>query len=147
MFHGAGVLAPQFVVRDPPVLRCAFAVLGQFGFGVDRALRVVVFHPADAAQVSYVHVQPLEGDACGDDAVQFVGPYLGVEQAVAQGWAVEDLSLARCDGCVALYCRKVAPQGSGSVVWPGRWHLGMLFLGCLLVHFLRGMPHASAAGS
>ena len=88
VFHRAVVLPPQLVVRNPPVLRCAFAVMGQFGFGVDRALWVVVFHPADAAQVPDVHVQALEGDACGDDAVEFVGAHLGVEQAVAECWAV-----------------------------------------------------------
>ena len=61
VFHGAVVLASQLVVRDPPVLRCTSAVAGQFGFGVDRTLRVVVFHPTDAAQMPYVHVQALEG--------------------------------------------------------------------------------------
>ena len=61
VFHRAVVLPPQFVVRDPPVLCSAFTVAGQFGFGVDRTLRVVVFHPTDAAQVPYVHVQALEG--------------------------------------------------------------------------------------
>ena len=61
VFHGAVVLPPHLVVRDPPVLRCTSAVAGQFGFGVDRALRAVVFYPTDAAQVPYVHVQALEG--------------------------------------------------------------------------------------
>ena len=116
VFHRAVVLASQFVVRDPPVLRCAFAVMGQFGFGVDRALRVVVFHPADAAQVPYVHVQPLEGDACGDDAVQFVGPYLGVEQAVAERGPVEHLGLGAGDGAMALQAGEVAPDGGGEQV-------------------------------
>ena len=109
VFHGAVVLPPHLVVRDPPVLRCTSAVAGQFRFGVDRTLRVVVFHPTDAAQVPYVHIQALEGDACGDDAVEFVGPYLGVEQAVAERWAVKHLGLTRCNDCVALYCCVVAP--------------------------------------
>ena len=109
VFHGAVVLPPHLVVRDPPVLRCAFAIAGQFRFGVDRTLRVVVFHPTDAAQVPYVHVQPLEGDACGDDAVELVGAYLGVEQAVAERWTIKHLCLAACDGTVALYCCVVAP--------------------------------------
>ena len=68
--------------------------MGQFGFVVDRALRIVVFHPAGVPQVAYVHVQALEGDARGDDAVQLVGPDLGVEQAVAERWAVDHLRLA-----------------------------------------------------
>ena len=83
--------------------------MGQFGFGVDRALWVVVFHPADAAQVPDVHVQALEGDACGDDAVELVGAHLGVEQAVAERWTIKHLCLAACDGTVALYCCVVAP--------------------------------------
>ena len=115
-FHRAVVLASQFVVRNPPVLCGAFAVGGQFRFGVDRALRVVVFHPTDAAQVPYVHVQPLEGDACGDDAVELVGAHLGVEQAVAERWTIKHLCLAACDGTVALYCCVVAPQGGGEQV-------------------------------
>ena len=116
VFHRAVVLASQFVVRNPPVLCGAFAVGGQFRFGVDRALRVVVFHPTDAAQVPYVHIQALEGDARGHDAVEFVGPYLGVEQAVAERWAVKHLGLTRCNDCVALYCCVVAPQGGGEQV-------------------------------
>ena len=117
MLHCTGTLPPHLVVRDPPVLRCTSAVAGQFGFGVDRTLRVVVFHPTDAAQVPYVHVQPLEGDACGDDAVELVGAYLGVEQAVAERWTIKHLCLAACDGTVALYCCVVAPQGGGKVIF------------------------------
>ena len=83
--------------------------MGQFGFGVDRALWVVVFHPADAAQVPDVHVQALEGDACGDNAVELVGAHLGVEKAVAERWTIKHLCLAACDGTVALYCCVVAP--------------------------------------
>ena len=93
MFHRAVVLPPQPVVRNPPVLRCCFAVGGQFGFVVDGGAGVVVFHPAGVPQVAYVHVQALEGDARGDDAVQLVGPDLGVEQAVAQGGPVIHLGL------------------------------------------------------
>ncbi len=93
VFHRAVVLPPQPVVRNPPVLRCAFAVLGQFGFVVDRALRIVVFHPAGVPQVAYVHVQALEADARGHDAVQLAGFDLGVEQAVAQGGPVIHLGL------------------------------------------------------
>ncbi|MNV40186.1 hypothetical protein D3C71_1317870 [compost metagenome] len=94
VLHGAAVLPPQLVVRNPPVLRCSFAVLGQFGFGVDCRLGIIVLRPANVPQVPDVHVQPLEGDARGDDAVQLVGPDLGVEQAVAERWAVDHLRLA-----------------------------------------------------
>ena len=76
------------------VLRCSFAVLGQFGFGVDCRLGIIVLRPANVPQVPDVHVQPLEGDARGDDAEQLVGPDLGVEQAVAERWAVDHLRLA-----------------------------------------------------
>ena len=67
VFHGAGVLAAHLVVRNPPVLRCRFAVGGQFGFVVDGGAGVVVFHPPGVPQVAYVHVQALEADAGGDD--------------------------------------------------------------------------------
>ena len=117
VFHRAVVLPPQLVVRNPPVLRCAFAVMGQFGFGVDRALWVVVFHPADAAQVPDVHVQALEADARGHNAVQLAGLDLGVEQAVAQRRAVNHLGLGTGDCAVALQGRKVAPQGGGKVIF------------------------------
>ncbi len=117
VFHGAGVLAAHLVVRNPPVLRCAFAVLGQFGFVVDLCLRIVVFHPAGVPQVAYVHVQALEGDARGDDAVQLAGLDLGVEQAVAQRRAVNHLGLGTGDCAVALQGRKVAPQGGGKVIF------------------------------
>ena len=116
VFHRAVVLPPQLVVRNPPVLRCAFAIGGQFRFGVDRTLRVVVFHPADAAQVPYVHVQALEADAGGHDAVEFVGLDLGVEQAVAQRRAVDHLGLAAGYCAVALQGGEVAPDGGGEQV-------------------------------
>ena len=117
MLHCTGTLPPHLVVRNPPVLRCAFAVLGQFGFVVDRCLRVVVFHPPGVPQVPHVHVQPLEADAGGHDAVEFVGLDLGVEQAVAQRRAVDHLGLGTGDCAVALQGRKVAPQGGGKVIF------------------------------
>ena len=94
VLHGAAVLPPQLVVRNPPVLRCSFAVAGQFGFGVDGCAWIIVLDPPGVPQVPDVHVQALEGDARGDDAVQLVGPDLGVEQAVAERWAVDHLRLA-----------------------------------------------------
>ena len=68
-------------------------------------------------QVAYVHVQALEGDARGDDAVQLAGLDLGVEQAVAQRRAVNHLGLGTGDCAVALQGRKVAPQGGGKVIF------------------------------
>ena len=117
VLHGAAVLPPQLVVRNPPVLRCSFAVAGQFGFGVDGCLGVVVLHPPGMPQVPDVHVQALEGDARGDDAVQLAGLDLGVEQAVAQRRAVNHLGLGTGDCAVALQGRKVAPQGGGKVIF------------------------------
>ena len=117
VFHGAAVLPPHLVVRNPPVLRCAFAVLGQFGFVVDGGAGVVVFHPPGVPQVPDVHVQPLEGNARGHDAVQLAGLDLGVEQAVAQRRAVNHLGLGTGDCAVALQGRKVAPQGGGKVIF------------------------------
>ena len=68
-------------------------------------------------QVAYVHIQALEGDARGDDAVQLAGLDLGVEQAVAQRRAVNHLGLGTGDCAVALQGRKVAPQGGGKVIF------------------------------
>ena len=116
VFHGAGVLAAHLVVRNPPVLRCAFAVLGQFGFVVDGGAGVVVFHPAGVPQVPHVHVQALEADARGHDAVELVGLDLGVEQAVAERRAVDHLGLGTGDCAVALQGGEVAPDGGGEQV-------------------------------
>ena len=117
MLHCTGTLPPHLVVRNPPVLRCAFAVGGQFGFVVDGGAGVVVFHPPGVPQVAYVHVQPLEGNAGGHDAVQLARLDLGVEQAVAQRRAVNHLGLGTGDCAVALQGRKVAPQGGGKVIF------------------------------
>ena len=117
MLHCTGTLPPHLVVRNPPVLRCAFAVGGQFGFVVDLCLRIVVFHPPGVPQVAYVHVQALEADARGHNAVQLAGLDLGVEQAVAQRRAVNHLGLGTGDCAVALQGRKVAPQGGGKVIF------------------------------
>lgn len=109
VLHGAAVLPPHLVVRNPAVLRCRFAVCGEFGFDVDRRLWVVVFHPSGVPQVPDVHVQPFEGNARGDDAEQLVGPDLRVEQAVAQGGPVNHLRLGAGNGAVALQTGEVAP--------------------------------------
>ena len=116
VFHGAGVLAAHLVVRNPPVLRCCFAVGGQFGFVVDGGAGVVVFHPAGVPQVPHVHVQALEADARGHDAVELVGLDLGVEQAVAERRAVDHLGLGTGDCAVALQGGEVAPDGGGEQV-------------------------------
>ena len=116
MLHCTGTLPPHLVVRNPPVLRCAFAVGGQFGFVVDLCLRIVVFHPAGVPQVAYVHVQALEADARGHNAVQLAGLDLGVEQAVAQRRAVDHLGLGTGDCAVALQGGEVAPDGGGEQV-------------------------------
>ena len=116
VFHGAGVLAAQFVVCNPPVLRCAFAVGRELGFVVDGGAGVVVFHPPGVPQVAYVHVQPLEGNAGGHDAVQLARLDLGVEQAVAQRRAVNHLGLGTGDCAVALQGGEVAPDGGGEQV-------------------------------
>ena len=116
MLHCTGTLPPHLVVRNPPVLRCAFAVGGQFGFVVDLCLRIVVFHPPGVPQVPDVHVQPLEGNARGHDAVQLAGLDLGVEQAVAQRRAVNHLGLGTGDCAVALQGGEVAPDGGGEQV-------------------------------
>ena len=116
MLHGTAVLAPHLVVCNPPVLRGGSAVLGQLRFVVNRGTGVIVFHPPGVPQVPNVHVQPLEGDARGHDAVQLVGFDLGVEQAVAQGWPVDHLGLGAGDGPMALQCCEVAPYGGGEQV-------------------------------
>ncbi len=116
MFHRAGVLAAHLVVRNPPVLRCAFTVGREFGFVVDGGAGIVVFHPPGVPQVPYVHVQALEADAGGDDAVEFVGLDLGMEQAVAQRWPVDHLGLAARYCAVALQGGEVAPDGGGEQV-------------------------------
>ena len=64
----------------------------------------------------YVHVQALEADAGGHDAVEFVGLDLGVEQAVAQRRAVNHLGLGTGDCAVALQGGEVAPDGGGEQV-------------------------------
>ena len=51
VLHGAAVLPPQLVVRNPPVLRCSFAVCGEFRFGVDRRLGIVILDPPAVPQV------------------------------------------------------------------------------------------------
>ena len=117
MLHCTGTLPPHLVVRNPPVLRCAFTVGREFGFVVDGGAGVVVFHPAGVPQVPDVHVQPLEGNARVHNAVQLVGLDLGVEQAVAQRRAVDHLGLGTGDCAVALQGRKVAPQGGGKVIF------------------------------
>ena len=63
-----------------------------------------------------VHVQPLEADAGGDNAIQLVGPHLGVEQAVAERWPVKHLGLGAGNGAVALQAGEVAPHGGGEQV-------------------------------
>ena len=116
VFHGAVVLSFALVIPDPAVLCRRFAVGGELGLVVDRAGGVVVLDPAQAAHVTYVHVQALEADAGGDDAVELVGPHLGVEQAVLQAGQVDDAGLAASNGAVALQRRKVAPDRGGEKV-------------------------------
>lgn len=102
VLHGAGISAPHFVVGDPAVLGSAFAVFGEFGGGVDSTLRVVVFDPADMAQMTHIQVESLGGDASGDNAVELVGFDLGVKQAIAESRSIEHGSLAAGDNTVAL---------------------------------------------
>ena len=40
VFHGAGVLAAHLVVRNPPVLRCRFAVGAQLGL-CNKAVQLI----------------------------------------------------------------------------------------------------------
>ncbi len=154
VFHGAGVLPAHLVVRNPPVLRCAFAVGCEFRFVVDLCLGVVVFHPAGVPQVPHVHVQPLEADAGGHDAVEFVGLDLGVEQAVAQRRAVDHLGLAAGYCTVALQGGEVAPDGGGEQV-SGEVLSGQalqdggalgLWRGLGLLQFLLGRLHSGLEG-
>ena len=100
-------------------------------------------------QVPDVHVQPLERDARGHDAVQLVGFDLRVEQPVAEGRPVEHLGLDGGDGSVALQAGEVAPerrrQHVSRQVFPGqvlqdrrslafRCRLGLFQLGLGLLH-------------
>ena len=84
----------------------------------------------------HVHVQPIEGDAGGDDAVQLVGPDLGMEQAVAERRCVEHLRLAGCNDAVALQAGKVPPDGgreqvaSEVIAGDTLQYAGSLALGC-----------------
>ncbi len=116
VFHRTRILPSHLVIRNPAVLRGTLAIGREFGFVVNLALRIVIFHPTDVAQVAHVHVQALEGDAGGDDSVEFVDLRLGVEQAVAQGWQVEGFCLGAGDLPVALQAGEVAPEGGGEQV-------------------------------
>jgi hypothetical protein len=95
MLHGTRILPAHLVVGNPAVLGGAPAVGGQFGVGVDGALEVVVLHPAHVAHVAYVQFRALEGDARGDKAVEFVGPYPGMEETIDQSRLVEHLHRPR----------------------------------------------------
>ena len=116
MFQCASRLPAHLVVGNPAVLGGGLAVGGEFRFVVNGGLRVVVGHPADVANMTYVHVQALEADAGGDDAVELVGPHLGVEQAVLQAGQVDDAGLAASNGAVALQAGEVAPDRGGEKV-------------------------------
>ena len=116
MLHCTGMLAAHPVIGNPSVLRRTLAVGSEFRFVVDRASWIIVFHPPHVPQVPHVHVQALEADARGHDAVELVGLDLGVEQAVAERRAVDHLGLGTGDCAVALQGGEVAPDGGGEQV-------------------------------
>ena len=62
-------------------------------------------------QVPNVHVQALVRNTGGDNPVQFVGPHLGMEQAVAQSRCIEHSGLPACHDAITLQTSKVAPDG------------------------------------
>ena len=63
-----------------------------------------------------VDVQTLEADAGGDEAVEFSGLDLGVQEAVAQGRQINRFGLAGGNDAVALHAGEVAPDGGGEQV-------------------------------
>jgi len=77
VFHGAAVLPAQFVIRNPAVLRCRFAVGCEFGLVVDSSAGIIVSYPAAGARC------PCSGP--GPFSAGVAGPWVqGFDQEVQQ---------------------------------------------------------------